>query len=74
MNILIELPTWLGDTVMASPAIENLANFYKDPKITLIGSLISIETLKNHPKVVNTVTSWQYDPCNLAAFYVKNNT
>jgi len=54
MNILIELPTWLGDTVMASPAIENLANFYKDPKITLIGSLISIETLKNHPKVVNT--------------------
>jgi heptosyltransferase II len=54
MNILIELPNWLGDTVMATPAIENLANFYKDPKITLIGSLISIETVKNHPKVVKT--------------------
>ena len=32
MNILIELPTWLGDTVMSTPAIENLTNFYKDSK------------------------------------------
>jgi len=28
----------------------------------------------DHPKVQNTMTSWQYDPCNLGAFYVKNNT
>ena len=28
----------------------------------------------DHPKVQNTMTSWQYDPCNVAAFYVKNNT
>ena len=27
MKILIELPTWLGDTVMTTPAIENLVNF-----------------------------------------------
>jgi len=27
MKILIELPTWLGDAVMATPAIENLANY-----------------------------------------------
>lgn len=53
MRILIELPTWLGDTVMASPAIENLINHFKDPKITIIGSKISIETFKNHPKIIN---------------------
>ena len=55
MKILIELPTWLGDTVMATPAIENLAGYYDDPEITLIGSDISVETLKNHPKVIKTL-------------------
>ena len=54
MKILIELPTWLGDTVMATPAIENLANYFNDSKITLIGSVIAIEVLKNHPKVNKT--------------------
>ena len=54
MKILIELPTWLGDTVMATPAIENLVNYYDKFEVTLIGSLISIELLKNHPKVKKT--------------------
>jgi len=54
MRIFIELPTWLGDTVMAAPAIENLANFFNDSEITLIGSVVAIEALKNHPKVTKT--------------------
>ena len=54
MKILIELPTWLGDAVMATPAIENLVNYFNDSKITLIGSVITIEALKNHPKVIKT--------------------
>ena len=54
MKILIELPTWLGDTVMATPAIENLINHFGDLEISLIGSYVSIETLKNHPKVIET--------------------
>ena len=54
MKIFIELPTWLGDTIMVTPAIENLANFFNDSEITLIGSFVSIETLKNHPKVIKT--------------------
>ena len=54
MKILIELPTWLGDAVMISPAIENLINHYDDVEITLLGSMISIEALKNHPNVINT--------------------
>jgi len=55
VRILIELPTWLGDCVMATPAIENIVNFYNDAEITFIGSFVSIEAMKNHPKVVKTV-------------------
>jgi len=54
MRIFIELPTWLGDAVMTSPAIENLAFYFKDLEINLIGSPIAIEALKNHPKVTKT--------------------
>ena len=52
MKLLIELPTWLGDTVMATPAIENLVGHFDNVKITLLGSLASVEALKNHPKVI----------------------
>jgi len=52
MKILIELPTWLGDAVMATPAIENLVSFTNDPEIVLVGSVVSIKALKNHPKVI----------------------
>ena len=54
MKILIELPTWLGDTVMLTPALKNLVNYYDNPEITLIGSSSSIELLKNHSKVIRT--------------------
>ena len=55
MKILIELPTWLGDAVMVTPAIENIVNFYKDVDIIFIGSFVSIEVLKNHPKAIKTL-------------------
>ena len=55
MKVLIELPTWLGDCVMTTPAIENISNFDNDVQITLIGSFVSIEAMKNDPKVVKTV-------------------
>ena len=54
MKLLIELPTWLGDAAMATPAIENIANYYNEPKIILIGSFVSVEALKNNPKVAET--------------------
>jgi len=54
MKILIELPTWLGDCVMATPAIKNIVNFYNDVEITFIGSFVSIEALKNHPNAIKT--------------------
>ena len=54
MKILIELPTWLGDAVMATPAIQNLENFFVDYEITFIGSDISIDALKSNPRVKST--------------------
>lgn len=50
MKILIILPNWLGDTVMATPAIELLSQHYPDAKFTFVGSYVSIEAIKYHPK------------------------
>lgn len=52
MTILVILPNWLGDAVMATPAIEALCNVYPDAQLTLVGSYVSIEALKHHPKCV----------------------
>ena len=30
MKLLIEIPAWLGDAVMVTPAIENIANYYNE--------------------------------------------
>jgi heptosyltransferase II len=55
MKILIEIPSWLGDTVMVTPVIENLAKYFKRTQITVIGKNISCEVLKHHPKVSKTI-------------------
>jgi len=49
MKILIILPNWLGDAIMATPAIELLSKYYPRAKFTFIGSFASIEALKYHP-------------------------
>lgn len=50
MKILIILPNWLGDAVMATPAIELLSTYYPRARFTFVGSFVSIEALKYHPK------------------------
>lgn len=49
MRILIILPNWLGDAIMATPAIELLGTHYPHAKFTFVGSFVSIEALKHHP-------------------------
>jgi heptosyltransferase-2 len=49
MRILVILPNWLGDAVMATPAIELLAAYYKNVHFTFVGSFVSIEALRYHP-------------------------
>ncbi len=50
MRVLIVLPNWLGDAVMATPAIELLLQYYPHARFTFVGSYVSIEALKDHPK------------------------
>jgi len=54
MKLLIELPNWMGDTIMSTPSINNLLDFYENPKLTLIGSQVSIDLLKNLKYVEKT--------------------
>ena len=49
MKILIILPNWLGDAIMATPAIELLAKYHPNARFTFVGSYVSIEALKHHP-------------------------
>lgn len=52
MKILVILPNWLGDAVMATPAIESLLA-QEDVRFTFVGSYVSVEALKHHPKCHN---------------------
>ncbi|MCK9223785.1 MAG: lipopolysaccharide heptosyltransferase II [Candidatus Muirbacterium halophilum] len=51
MKILIELPTWLGDCVMCTPAVENVIKKYQEAEITIFGSKVSCEVFRKHPNV-----------------------
>lgn len=51
MKIFIEIPTWLGDAVMTTPAIENIIATYTDVKLTIFGSFVSTRLFLNHPNV-----------------------
>ncbi len=55
MKIFIEIPTWLGDAVMVTPAIETIVRVYPDCMLTLFGSHSSIETLRKGPNVRRTM-------------------
>ena len=55
IQVLIELPTWLGDAVMATPAIENIAKHFQNLQITIIGSHASTELFTNHQKVIKVI-------------------
>ena len=55
-KVLIEVPTWLGDCVMTTPAIENIVNLHPDADITIFGSVISTKLFEHHPNVQRIVT------------------
>jgi heptosyltransferase-2 len=55
MKIFIEIPTWLGDAVMTTPAIENIIQNYPDAKLTIFGSFVSSKLFKDHPNVENII-------------------
>jgi heptosyltransferase II len=56
IQALIEIPNWLGDCVMFTPAFDNIINYYNDIEITIFGAKTSIDLIKSHPKVVKAIT------------------
>ncbi len=54
LKILIILPNWLGDAVMATPAIEAICSLHPNAQLTLVGSYVSIEALKHHPLCIRS--------------------
>ena len=54
-RVLIEVPTWLGDCVMATASIENIVKIYPDVKITIFGSFVSTAIFEAHPNVKEIV-------------------
>ena len=55
MKLFVEIPTWLGDAVMCTPAIDNLIKKYPKAKIVLFGSYVSTQALgqnKNISKII----------------------
>lgn len=70
MRILIILPNWLGDAVMATPAIELIAKQYPHAKFTFVGSFVSIEALKHHPQCEQAIVDeTKKAPSRLIATY-----
>jgi len=55
MKICIEIPSWIGDSVMTTPSIINIVNFFQHPEITIIGQKSSIALFKNFPRVISLI-------------------
>ncbi|QKF82552.1 lipopolysaccharide heptosyltransferase II [Halarcobacter ebronensis] len=54
-TIFIEIPTWLGDAIMATPAIENIIKTYPKAKITLLGSYVSTKAFEGFPNIQRVI-------------------
>lgn len=55
MKLLIEIPTWLGDAIMATPAIENLIENLKPNEITIVGSFVSTKLFAQDKRITNII-------------------
>lgn len=54
-KIFIEIPSWLGDAIMASPAICNIIKTYPNSEITLLGSFVSTKAFENYPNIKRVI-------------------
>ena len=54
MNILVRLPNWLGDAVMATFGLEILYQTYPNAHFYLIGSKVSCELFDHYPNTTTT--------------------
>ncbi|RBQ31266.1 lipopolysaccharide heptosyltransferase II [Arcobacter sp. FW59] len=55
MKIFIEIPSWLGDAIMATPAIQNILKTYPQAKITILGSFVSTQAFVGYPNIEKVI-------------------
>ncbi|MFA7092253.1 MAG: ADP-heptose--LPS heptosyltransferase, partial [Arcobacteraceae bacterium] len=54
-KIFIEIPTWLGDAIMTTPAVENIIKTYPNAEITLLGSFVSTQAFHGFKNINNII-------------------
>ncbi len=54
-KIFIEVPTWLGDAIMCTPAIENIIKQYPNANIILLGSYVSTQALGKNKHISKVI-------------------
>jgi lipopolysaccharide heptosyltransferase II len=54
-NILLWMPSWIGDVILALPAVEALRKRFPDARITSAGPKSSLEILVDHPDVDSVI-------------------
>ena len=55
MKLFVELPTWMGDAVMVTPALERIVAVYPDVKITFFGSYVATQLFLAHSHVESVI-------------------
>ncbi|OHB81257.1 MAG: lipopolysaccharide heptosyltransferase II [Planctomycetes bacterium RBG_16_64_10] len=66
---LVRMPNWLGDAVMATPALANLMRHCPDDQVVLVGSAPVAEMFRHDPAFcgvqVDQSRSWRFRPAGL---------
>jgi len=55
MRIAIELPTWLGDCIMTTPAVMNIVKELNYPEVIFIGNEIALSVYLEFPNVYKNI-------------------
>lgn len=69
MNILIRLPNWLGDSVMATFALEILYQTYPNAKFYLVGSKVSCALFSHYPNTTTLTDNSKQANSRILALY-----
>jgi heptosyltransferase II len=67
LRILIRLPNWLGDAVMATPAFESLKSAFVDAEFVMVGSFASCELFRQDGRVSKIIV----DGSNKLGFFAR---
>ena len=70
MRVMVELPTWLGDTVMATEALTHICEAAEE--VVLVGSPVATQAVQNFPKVSEVfIDTKKYRPLSTLALAKK---